>query len=383
MLRTDLPDHRRASEDELVAALRARDALALAEAYHRTIPAAHAVARRMLSGTAEVEALLRAVYAEMWATPPADIPLEGWTRNRTFELAAADLRERNAAPASPSTASLLADLPKPEVRYLDAAERGLAELAEPQRRALLLAHDQGLPTDSQPSEHAAADLEAALIALAGPDAAEDLGVCRIDGLVDWVLGLVPVDRATEIATSVAADQACAARLKALRRGRRRLEGLPPTPDMGHRVLVVVLAGMPAPAPVAASHGGAAGLASALDADVVFTPPAAADDDTGDLTAAAQAARTSAVGGGPRPDPYAELAELDAAAPAVVGEPADESTPTPTQPPAFQGEQAPGGSRGAGGRVLTWLLGILFMIGGVALGLYLGVTLMPRLIDALR
>ncbi len=98
MLRTDLPDHRRASEAELVAALRDRDPLALAEAYHRTIPAAHAGARRLLSRSAEVEALLRQVYAELWRSPPDADPLEGWIRSRTFELAVADLRDRAARP---------------------------------------------------------------------------------------------------------------------------------------------------------------------------------------------------------------------------------------------------------------------------------------------
>ncbi|MDQ3973777.1 MAG: hypothetical protein M3276_05490, partial [Actinomycetota bacterium] len=126
-MRTDLPDHRRSSQEQLLEALRERDALALAEAYHRTIAAAHACARRLLSSSSHVEALLRAVYAELWAQPPRDDePLEGWIRARCFELGTAHLRERGMAPASPSLAELVPDLPAPDLRHLDAAERALS-----------------------------------------------------------------------------------------------------------------------------------------------------------------------------------------------------------------------------------------------------------------
>ncbi|MBA2528862.1 MAG: hypothetical protein H0V19_02685, partial [Euzebyales bacterium] len=85
MLPTDPPDHRRTTEAGLLAALRQRDPLALAEAYHRTVPAAYAVARRLLPGSAQVETLLRSLYADLWGNPPGDVALVGWVRRRTFD----------------------------------------------------------------------------------------------------------------------------------------------------------------------------------------------------------------------------------------------------------------------------------------------------------
>lgn len=385
MLRTDLPDHRRASEADLVAALRERDALALAEAYHRTIPAAHATARRLLAGSAEVEALLRAVYGDLWQSPPTGRSLEGWIRARCFELGAADLRERNRAPASPSVWELLDDLPKPEVRYLDAAERALAELPAEHRRALLLAHDKGVAAGDQQTAGAAEALDAALLTMSGPEAEAEATGCETEGLADWVLGLLAPTRAAEM-TTAAADASCAGRVKALRRGRRRLEGLPPTPDMGHRVLVLVLAGgAAAVVPRQAPAASAPGLRSALDADAMFEPPTRPDgEDTGDLTP---------VGAG---HPYAELTELDdpasdnghpAAGPgdtlvasAVDGEATGTARPSTVPDIPFHDEDT---SRGMGRRVLSWLLGTLIVLGGIALGLYLGITFAPRLYDALQ
>ncbi|MPZ72845.1 MAG: hypothetical protein GEU74_06370, partial [Nitriliruptorales bacterium] len=264
MLRTDLPDHRRATEGELLTGLRGRDPLALAETFHRTIPAAHAIARRVLSSSAEVEALLREVYGELWASPPDDdTALEGWVRSRCFEIAGAELRERNAPPASPSLTALLPELPRPDVRYLDAAERALTELGDGQRRALLLAHDKGVATEEQNAADAHGALTDALLALAGPEpgaeppqpqACEDVPL-----LADWVLGLLPGQRAASIAAEIAARPECAGVTRALRRGRRRLEGLPPTPDMGQRVLVTVLAAAPATVSATAAAGAGAAL----------------------------------------------------------------------------------------------------------------------------
>lgn len=374
MLRTDLPDHRRATEEQLVAGLRSRDPLALAEAYHRTIPAAHATARRLLSGSAEVEALLRDVYTELWASPPNGVALEGWVRSRCFELAADDLRERDAAPASPSLTALLPELPRPEVRYLDAAERALAELDDPQRRALLLAHDKGVATDEQNAPDADAALVAALVTLAGPEPGGDPldpSSCADVGLLgDWILGLLPPQRATAVAEQVGASADCAALAKTLRRGRRRLEGLPPTPDMGQRVLVVVLAGAPAPVPAPAAAAPARAAAGTGGA-----PMASALDDTGDLTQPSVADDQPP----PRSDPsavYAELAELDettdADHPVDLGPEADRDADDADDAGLMPYADEPQRSRGA--RVLLWVLGGLFLLLGVAAGLYLGLTL---------
>lgn len=384
MLRTDLPDHRRATEEQLLAALRNRDPLALAEAYHRTIPAAHASARRLLSGSSEVEALLREVYAELWNSPPADAALEGWVRARCFGLAADDLRERDAAPASPSLTALLPELPRPEVRYLDAAERALAELDDNQRRALLAAHDRGVPSAEQNTPDAGASLVAALLVLAGPEpGAETVEVSHCDDIPevgDWVLGLLPPDRAAEVAAQVGARPECAALAKALRRGRRRLEGLPPTPDMGQRVLVVVLAGgpalsMPSGAPSVPATPSSA-LPSALDdtGDISpvtpGVPPVDADAETDADTHAPPRGNASSI--------YAELSALD-----EVGDdehPVDLGDDGPrSDDGAAHDDELPYAPltprRSRGSRVLVWVLGALFMIAGVVAGLYLGLTLL--------
>ncbi|MGH8895924.1 MAG: RNA polymerase sigma factor [Egibacteraceae bacterium] len=253
MLPTELEDHRRSAESTLLDALRARDPLALAEVYHRTVPAAHACARRLLSSPAQIEVLLRTVYLELWEDPPKEVPLESWVRGRCFALATDDLRARRAAPASPSAATLLPDLPAPEVRYVDAVERCLSELGERERTVLLLAHDCGVDTGAQGGDAAEA-LDWALLALAGPEASSahgaalDADPCP-DGLWmgDWVLGLVDPTIAQEFEALVASRPGCAARARALRRGRRRLEGLPPTSDIGQRILVTVVSGMEGPA----------------------------------------------------------------------------------------------------------------------------------------
>lgn len=368
MLRTDLPDHRRASEEQLVAALSDADPLALAEAYHRTIPAAHATARRLLSGSAEVEAMLRDVYAELWASPPRGEALEGWIRARCFAIAADDLRERDAAPASPSLTMLLPELPRPEVRYLDAAERSLAELDDAQRRALLLAHDKGVPTGEQNDADAGKALVAALLVLGGPEPggeAPDAGACgEVADIGDWILGLLPARRATEVAEHVGGHPECAGLIKALRRGRRRLEGLPPTPDMGQRVLVTVLAGRPsAPATSAPpAHGASTGA-----------PLASTLDDTGDLTQPARSepddtSRSEAS------SPYAELATLDSDTDEAVDGAEDahddrteadgDEEELPFRPPR----------RSGAARAVAWILGVLFLLAGVVAGVYLGLVI---------
>ena len=379
MLRTDLPDHRRATDAELLSALRRRDPLALAEAYHRTIPAAHAVARRVLSSSAEVEAVLREVYAQLWSSPPGDVGLEAWVRSRCFATAADDLRERDAAPSSPSLTALLPELPRAEVRYLDAAERALAELDDAQRRALLEAHDKGVPTDEQDAPDAGAALADALLTLAGPEpgaAAVDPQLCAdVPELGDWILGLLPPSAADEVAQQVASRSECGALAKALRRGRRRLEGLPPTPDMGQRVLVVVLAGAPAPVPApvpaaaaAAPDNGPGHITSALDAGAIVAPGADRDADTGEIPTARSADASG--------NPYAELAALDEGETADTGAVGVEDHEAST---ADEGEvdEHPQWRprRSLGSRLVLWVLAALFMVAGVAAGLYLGLTLL--------
>lgn len=388
MLRTDLLDHRRATDEQLVTALHNKEPLALAEAYHRSIPAAHATARRLLSGSGEVEALLRQVYDELWTSPPHEVSLEGWIRARCFAIAADDLRERDAAPASPSLTALLPELPRPEVRYLDAAERALADLEDGPRRALLLAHDKGVPTEEQSGSDAGAALVTALLALAGPEPGSDTvdpQACSDIPLIgDWVLGLLPPARAAQVAESVGARPECTALGKALRRGRRRLEGLPPTPDMGQRVLVTVLAGSPPPPPAPAPAAAAAGPGGTVAAGATGTgrPLPSALDDTGDLTqpdlmAGAAAAPTSNAS-----SVYAELAELDetsdAEHPVDLG---DSPSPDGSTPPATEAvdegeddEDFDYPRRSRGSRILVWVLGTLFMLAGVVAGLYLGLTL---------
>ena len=390
MLRTDLPDHRRATEEQLLGALRSRDPLALAEAYHRTIPAAHATARRLLSGSGEVEALLREVYSELWASPPDGAALEAWIRARCFSIAADDLRERDAAPASPSLTALLPELPRPEVRYLDAAERSLAELGDNERRALLLAHDKGVPSEEQNVPDAGAALIAALIVLAGPEPGNEPvnteACAEVPLVADWVLGLLPPDRASQVADDVGARPECTALAKALRRGRRRLEGLPPTPDMGQRVLVTVLAGAPAAAPAAPAApepAPAPAGAQPVGAPVAVASGAVASsalpsalDDTGDLTQPDLMNR-----GGERRDPgavYAELAALDEVGDDEHPVALDGETATTDDTEAaydeYDAEYDAFPERSPWARVAIWVLGALFMVVGVIAGLYLGLTL---------
>lgn len=244
LLRIERPDYRRSKEAELLVGLRSRDPLALAEAYHRTSSAAHACARRLLGSSRDAEALLHAVYTQLWTAPPETARLEGWIRSRCFRLGSDHLRERDEAPASPSLALLLPDLPTPKGLTRDPAEDVLAALPEDDRRAVLLAHDQGLPAAAQDGPDPAGALDRALMALAGPGEGADEGSAQacadLAGMADWTLGLLEADRAARVASEVVDRRACASRSRALRRGRRRLEGLPAAPDLGQRVLAGVL-----------------------------------------------------------------------------------------------------------------------------------------------
>jgi DNA-directed RNA polymerase specialized sigma24 family protein len=274
-------DLRRAGEDVLLDALRAGHPLALAEAYHRTVPAAHAVARRLVAGADQVEDLLHDVYASLWADPPAAGPLEGWVRRATWAAGVERLRATGTAPVSPSAAGLVPDLPAPDVRFLDAAERAIAELPDEQRRALLLAHDKGVPSAGQEPGADQALLQA-LLALAGPetsggdrDAVEADGCADVVAMGDWSLGVAGRREHAEVDRAVEDRPGCAAVARAVRRGRRRVEGLPATPDMGQRILVSVLTTSPAPAAPAAA--GAAGAHGGADEPVVVVTAAPGGD----------------------------------------------------------------------------------------------------------
>jgi hypothetical protein len=327
VLRPDLPSHRRSPEPELLEALRRREPLALAEACSRTLPVAYAVARRLLAA-AEVEPLLLAVYAELWEEPPADGPLERWVRARTTKIGLAELRRRNAAPAVPSVLAIAPDLTEPSVTYLDTTERTIAALDDADRTALLRAHDQGLPSAEQ-GEGAGAALMRGLRALADPDEHELADDVDADGrLADWVLGLLPADEAAELAEAVGADPVRTARTQVLRRGRRRIEGLPPTPDLGPRLLAAVLtapsagdaaSALDAPAAPVASGDlvlGEGDAASAL-ASTPDEPVGESTEDLSEAAAALAAARAAAAGGGVAADAAPDGAD-------ATDEPADDA-----------------------------------------------------------
>lgn len=272
------PDLRRAPEATLLQALTTRNPLALAEAYHRTVPAAHGVARRLLSGSDRVENLLLSVYTRLWEEPPVDVPLEGWVRRTTWQEGSAVLRDRGEAPASPSTAGQLPDLPAPDVRFLDAAERAIAELDDHERQVLLTAHDSGVDSSEQGSGAAEA-LTRALLALAGPETApgdrealDDDGCDDLSGLGDWGLGIASPEEAARIEEAIRSRPGCAAKSRAVRRGRRRIEGLPATADMGQRILVRVLTAIPAAAAPPAGVSTPPPPPAPLEEPVVTTSP---------------------------------------------------------------------------------------------------------------
>jgi hypothetical protein len=300
VLRTDLPSHRRSSERELVEALRRREPLALAEVCSRTLPVAFAVGRRLLPPTT-LEPLLLAVFEELWAGPPTDAPVERWVRARTTELGLADLRERDAAPAVPSALAIAPDLRPPSLSYLDTTERTLEALDPTDRVVLLRAHDEGVPTAEQDVDDAGRRLLRALRALADPDQPTAEDDVEADGaLGDLVLGLLDPEAAAALDAEVGGDPVRGARVQILRRGRRRIEGLPPTPDLGPRIVAAVLAGLPTER--------SSDPAAALPADAA----PGAEDDTGEIDVVA-VRHSGPVGGDP------SAAEPPAARPAT-GEP---------------------------------------------------------------
>lgn len=349
MLELTTPDHRHASVEDLLAGIRAGDALALAECYARTASAAHACARRLLGDAGEVEALLREVYGQLWSAPPEGVALEGWVRRQAFTRAARHLRQLHRPAAVPSTALLFPELGEPEVLYLRDAEKTLAELDEPARRALVTAHDQGVPSSAQDADAAPA-LERALEALAGPEpgGGERPGACEeAPDLSDHALGLLPGPEARAIEATLDRRGECAARARMLRRGRSQIEGLPPAPDLGQRVMAVVLGGTARPAlegapvsgpSVVAAEVGTGELPDTSGASGEVPPVEVHPVPPAPTPTPAPAAPTPATtpDGEPQPQPQpmdaAQADEMVEADPTPVAPTMEASDPTPTPAP---------------------------------------------------
>jgi DNA-directed RNA polymerase specialized sigma24 family protein len=256
VLRTDLTDHRGTDDARLLSALADGDAIALAEAYHRTITAAHACARRLLASPVEIEALMRAVYSDLWEEPPVDTSLEGWVRARCFTLGAGYLRQRHLRAPSPSLARFTSGIEADGHGGNDTLEQMISDLTEQQQAALVRAHDQGIRTTDQDDPDAGWSLLHAMLALASPltdDERHAAEMCSSGvALANWTFGLLPPHEAATVPGTAAEPTPCGRLAGVLRRARRRFEPLPPTPDLGHRVLASVLgngaARQPAQAP---------------------------------------------------------------------------------------------------------------------------------------
>lgn len=354
MVATNGSDYRHSSETELLAGLRAGHTLALAEAYHRTVAGVHAAARRLLGSPREVEGLLTSLYADLWGEPPSEPPLEGWLRARSFALGSAELRARGAAPASASLAPLLPDLPRPPPPN-DALERELAELEDTERQVLVAAFDLGRPSLHQDQAGAPAALDRALRTLAGPDPpGDDAGnwssPCReVEGLADWTLGLLGRGEGEAVGTAVAERADCHARARRLRRGRRRLEGLPPPPDVGQRIIARVLAqevAAPAPSSPRIATVGSPDADTAVSATVTgAAPPPEAPPAAGPGTA--DVAPGAAPGAAPaEPDAInpERAAAADLGTPADPGAAAHPGTPADPRGTVGHGTTADAGTR---------------------------------------
>jgi hypothetical protein len=225
------------SEAELLFAVRERDPAALDDIWERSGPAAHAVARRVLGPGRLVERVLESLYSTLWHDPPAQ-PLERWVRATCLELATAALLPVGRPPAAPSLALALGQSPRPG-GIVEPVERVLARLDHAALLALVRAHDHGVPSAEQPDPLAPRALDRAMAALTDLHPADEPQCWR---LADLALGLLDERDATDLEASVAAHEALDRRLRALREARRRLEGLPPAPDLGPRVLLRVRGG---------------------------------------------------------------------------------------------------------------------------------------------
>ncbi len=242
------------SETALLAGVRERDVLSLVELFHRTLPAVHAVARRMVGDLPHVERLLACVYKELWTAPPEDGPVTAWLRARCFQTATQDLQVRDGVAGTPSTAAVLQQSTSVRSsRSSSPVERTLAEMSDTERMALLLAHDCGVPADDQEPADAATHVTSALIRIAEPDADVDASQWQplYDRVGEWTLGVLSADQADSVAAAVAASDDLAAHAERVRRGLRRLEGLPPSSLTSQRVIAQVFASSAAePAPLA-------------------------------------------------------------------------------------------------------------------------------------
>ncbi len=237
-------DPRSLTDTELLEAVSNHQPLALTEAYHRTVSAAHAVVRRLLNDSDKIEEVLTRVYSRLWAERPTGVPLEGWARATTWDIGTEVLRREQLAPISPSVGDQLPDLPAPDARFVDTAERAINELDDAQRTALLQSHDQGIATVEQEDGRAGELLVNALITLAGGDPGEQADpalIRKYPGIADWAMGTASPTTMQVIETALEDDADLAELSRTLRRGRRRIEGLPATPDMGARILVSILA----------------------------------------------------------------------------------------------------------------------------------------------
>jgi DNA-directed RNA polymerase specialized sigma24 family protein len=268
-----------------LSALADGDAIALAEAYHRTITAAHACARRLLASPVEIEALMRAVYSDLWEEPPTDTSLEGWVRARCFNLGAGYLRQRRLQAPSPSLARYTSGIEADGHGGNDTLEQMISELTEQQQAALVRAHDQGVRTSEQDDPDAGWSLLHAMLALASPltdDERHAAEMCSSGvALANWTFGLLPPHEATLVPGTAAEPTPCGRLAGVLRRARRRFEPLPPTPDLGHRVLASVLSSGAARQPSQAQG-------SSLDSDLrvayadLGRPQPAGDEPTSSL-----------------------------------------------------------------------------------------------------
>lgn len=365
-----------------------RDPLALAEACARTLPAAAGVARRLVHAP-DVEATLHTVFRRLWQEPPpADHALEGWVRVHTFAVATARLRETSEGPAAPSARAGAPDLPEREPAYLDATERALAALDDETRAIVVRAHDAGVPSSAQQDEapRAGQALVRGLLSLA--DATDTPLPDDLDPrLGDWVLGLLGTEEVAQVTTWLQDPERGphAALVRTLRRGRRRIEGLPPTPDVGLRIMAVVIGGIPeatdhsaptgAPPPASALHdpdsaeheGDDLRLAAALD-DAAEVPTALQDSpvepDLTDATADEDATDDDAT-----VDDDATTDEDTTAAPSSPATPGAEPVVDegPDEHEDADEDDAPQPSTGR--RVASFVGGLLLIAVGVALGLF--------------
>lgn len=401
------PELRTTGDREVLGHLAAGSPLALAEVLARTLPVAAAVLRRMLPA-ATLEPALDAVYRSLWETPPdpdhpeTPGPLLRLARARAFDVGLARLQACGAGPVAPSVRAAAPDLPASEPAYLDATERRLGALDEPARRAVVLAHDRGLPSDTQDDRDAGRALVHGLLAVA--DAEDEVFVpADLDRRAgDLVLGLLDPAEAAEVAASLddPSHGPDPELVRALRRGRRRLEGLPPAAEVGLRLLATLLAGA-APRPSAAPGvpaTAATSLAPAGALDSALGDTAAQADlrvaafaaDAGDADTLPSVLRTDGTAGHEDahaaqghtdlppapwdPPPGADAAPTDrppidlGVGAEPEGQPRpdlEEGRPATRPPPA--GRDAPPRSRRR--RALGLLGGLVLMAVGVALGLF--------------